>query len=158
MPEPISLKYIAEKLEEANDEYRQLLLLQSNEIVSAQTEYLGIAEEMESESELAAYPEWKQDSTRDAAALLAQEGGYLLLPSQHSIHEYAIMRDFAYTVSDDRAREILLLALNGSGAFRRFKDALILTELRESWFRFRFDALVSIARDWCKQHRLPYRD
>jgi predicted nucleotidyltransferase len=50
---------------------------------------------------------------------------------------YGDMEDFVGRVRDPRARELLARAIEGRGAFRRFKDTLLeLPELREAWFAF----------------------
>src|SRR5438105_4139198 len=50
---------------------------------------------------------------------------------------YRDMEDFAGQVGDARARDLLLRAIAGRGAFRRFKDTLFeFPELRDAWFRF----------------------
>lgn len=51
---------------------------------------------------------------------------------------YRDMAEFVAGVHHRRAAELLDRAINGRGAFRRFKDTLVeFPELRDSWFRFR---------------------
>ncbi|MGH2963034.1 MAG: UPF0158 family protein [Solirubrobacterales bacterium] len=55
-------------------------------------------------------------------------------PSRES---YSDMEDFIARVGDPRARDLLERAIEGRGAFRRFKDTLLeFEELREAWFAF----------------------
>lgn len=62
---------------------------------------------------------------------------------------YADMEEFAASVGDQRARELLLQALAGRGAFRRFKDTLLqFPELRESWFAFHDARMKRRAIEW----------
>jgi hypothetical protein len=80
--------------------------------------------------------------------------GYLIRiePLSSSV-EYGWMADFAETVADRRLREILALAPNGRGAFRRFKD--ILSEYpaeRERWFAFRDERLRREIKEWLADH------
>jgi Uncharacterised protein family (UPF0158) len=50
---------------------------------------------------------------------------------------YGDMEDFVAQVRDPRARGMLERAINGRGAFRRFKDTLFdYPELRRAWFEF----------------------
>jgi predicted nucleotidyltransferase len=50
---------------------------------------------------------------------------------------YGDMQDFIGLVRDSRARGLLERAIEGRGAFRRFKDTLFeFPELREAWSRF----------------------
>lgn len=47
------------------------------------------------------------------------------LPSQYEINEYKIIKDFIDTVRDNQVKNQLLIVIQGSGAFRRFKDSCI---------------------------------
>src|SRR5207248_3152956 len=46
----------------------------------------------------------------------------LQLPTKFDVHEWAVMRDFSYSVQSDTIREDLLNAIHGTGAFRHFKE------------------------------------
>ena len=62
---------------------------------------------------------------------------------------YEDMDDFITTVEDEHLAELLEVAINGKGAFRRFKDVLLgYPEERERWFRFRDDRMQERAREW----------
>jgi len=59
------------------------------------------------------------------------------------------MEEFADGVADPRIRERLLGAIEGRGAFGRFKRALLdHPELREEWFRFEEARMLEHAREW----------
>lgn len=48
------------------------------------------------------------------------------------------MEDFIATMEDEHLAELLEVAIQGKGAFRRFKDVLArYSEEREVWFRFK---------------------
>lgn len=87
-------------------------------------------------------------SEEDLAKLreVVETDRWLSLPDQFEIHEWEIMRSFAYTVEDKGVHQEILRALGGGGAFRRFKDAVADHGLRERWFEFRKKALMEIAR------------
>ena len=85
------------------------------------------------------------------------------LAAGHLIHveplgsrvEYAWMAEFAATVADARLRERLEIALDGRGAFRRFKNALLNSPSeRERWFAFRDERLRAAAREWLADHHV----
>jgi hypothetical protein len=65
-------------------------------------------------------------------------------------HEgYSDMEDFIALVHDPRPREQLQRAIEGRGAFRRFKDTLFdFPELRESWFKFHDARMERRALEW----------
>lgn len=79
-------------------------------------------------------------------------------PSQRDIGEYDMMVDFTDTVTDSRANELLSVALEGKGAFRRFKDTLHRVGLTEEWYAFRREAYIAIAREWCEENDIPYEE
>lgn len=78
------------------------------------------------------------------------EAGHLVYvePIESSV-EYGWMAEFVATVRDVRLRDRLEVALDGRGAFRRFKDVLLdfLAE-RERWFAFRDERLHAAASEW----------
>jgi|GEM_PF-6638394 hypothetical protein len=51
----VSLEDIADKMEEASDEWRQFLNIKTGEFLSVQSEHLGLAEDLESDDELDKY-------------------------------------------------------------------------------------------------------
>jgi len=50
---------------------------------------------------------------------------YERIPKDDSYQSYADMQDFIATVEDEHLAELLEVAINGKGAFRRFKDVLL---------------------------------
>jgi len=69
---------------------------------------------------------------------------------------YGDMGDFVGRVRDPHARELLQGALNGRGAFRRFKDLLELDlpELRGAWFDFHDARAERRAIEWLSERDL----
>jgi hypothetical protein len=66
-----------------------------------------------------------------------------------SYEGYGDMQDFIATVEDERIAELLEVAINGKGAFRRFKDVLLhYPEERERWFKFKDDRMQERALEW----------
>jgi hypothetical protein len=65
---------------------------------------------------------------------------YERIPKAESHEGYEDIVDFIATVKDEHLAELLEVAINGKGAFRRFKDILLnYPEERERWFRFKDD-------------------
>ncbi|CDZ76636.1 hypothetical protein BN59_00910 [Legionella massiliensis] len=60
-----------------------------------------------------------------AKSYLEDNTNFTTLPSQDDVDEYRMMEDFAFSFNDERHKENLLIALQGKGAFRRFKDTVI---------------------------------
>jgi hypothetical protein len=63
--------------------------------------------------------------------------------------EYGWMAEFTATVEDARLRDRLGAALDGRGAFRRFKSVLLEAPAeRQRWFALRDERVRGAARDW----------
>lgn len=71
-------------------------------------------------------------------------------------HSYQDMADFAEAVADPVAAERLTRALEGRGAFRRFRDTIHdqPEALRSAWFRFRDARQQGCAVDWLAEAEL----
>jgi len=53
--------------------------------------------------------------------------------------------------------ERLSRALDGRGAFRRFKDEVARMGISEGWYAFRDDARASLARDFLESHGVRWK-
>jgi hypothetical protein len=74
---------------------------------------------------------------------------YELVPKADSNEGYGDMEDFIYTVEDEHLAELLMVAINGRGAFRRFKDVLLnYPEARDRWFSFKDKRVQQRALEW----------
>ena len=86
-------------------------------------------------------------------------GGMVFVDPLGSGEGYRDMADFVASVGDRRARERLSRALEGRGAFRRFKDALLdFPELRQAWFDFHDARMARRAVAWLADHHLISRE
>jgi len=83
---------------------------------------------------------------------------WIAAPSNWDIYEYGMMADFSETVTDSKKSKPLTVALNGKGAFRRFKEVLHSVELIDEWYKFRRGAYLIIAREWCEEFGLEYQE
>ena len=76
-------------------------------------------------------------------------GRYELIPKVESFGGYRDMQAFIVTVEDDHLAELLEVAINGKGAFRRFKDVLLnYPKEREKWFEFKDARMEERALEW----------
>jgi len=74
---------------------------------------------------------------------------YERIPKAESNEGYSDMVDFITTVDNEHLAELLEVAINGKGAFRRFKDVLLnYPEERERWFRFKNERMEERALEW----------
>lgn len=81
--------------------------------------------------------------------------GWLRIPPAESDGGYRDMSEFVEGVQHRRAAELLDQAINGRGAFRRFKNTLFeFPELRDQWYRFRDARARRGAIDWLAEQGL----
>lgn len=102
-----------------------------------------------------------EDTLHDAVLVeLDAEGTrYLPVPQQSSREGYEDMETFIETVTDEHLAELLAVAIDGRGAFRRFKDVLArYPQERERWFQFKEERLRQRALDWLARHGLAPED
>ena len=65
------------------------------------------------------------------------ENRYLMIPKQDSREGFRDMEDYIESLTDEHLRELLSVAILGSGAFHRFKDILFdYPEAETNWFKF----------------------
>jgi hypothetical protein len=127
----------------------------TGEIVIVSDEELRAAEEGEP---LDDYPEWQRDNIRSAGDILRHEEDYLALPDRFDFHEYRVMGKFCLALDDRETSETLCHAIEGKGAFRRFREALERYGLADKWNAYREEALRQLAVDWCEAHDVDFRD
>ena len=152
MPLPVSLKAVAEEMDVPDDDWSAYIKRESGELTTLRREDMSIVEEGESYDYLL---EWEQELVVMAEKVLRSDA-YLQLPTKFDIDEYAIMQRFCISLEDEEMVDILLNAIHGSGAFRRFKDTLYQHCIEEEWYTYRQQAFEEIAEGWLKRNGIPY--
>jgi len=90
---------------------------------------------------------------------LASDGKYLRVDPVSSREQYRWMERFIEGLDNTEARDRLAAAIDGKGAFRRFKDALMsYPEDRENWFAFRSQKLRVAIKAWLDAHDIEVVD
>jgi hypothetical protein len=88
-------------------------------------------------------------------ARIASDAGYMRVDPVSSREQYRWMERFIATVEDAELRQKLVAAIDGKGAFRRFKDVLMSYPIdRERWFTFRSERLKIAIESWLEAHGL----
>lgn len=128
---------IATALDESFNDWQQFLNIQTGEI-----EVLSNDRLLDTDEELAK----KIDTSND----------YIKLPSQYDVNQYQIMENFADNVNDVRIAKKLWIALNGRKPFRHFKDTINYLGIAQDYYKFRFQAYLDIAVEWCEDNKIPY--
>lgn len=153
---PVKLKDIVDEMEMQIDAYRKYLNKETGEIVTVSSEELSIAEESEEDDDFSQYPDWQQDSIKSAIDVIVNWENYIELPDKWEINEYDIMEEFCGSIKNDGVSNALYSAIQGRGAFRRFKDAIIRFGVEDDWYKFRDEALKQVAIEWCEENEIMY--
>jgi hypothetical protein len=88
-------------------------------------------------------------------ARIASDANYMRVDPVSSREQYRWMERFIPMVENDELRDRLTQAIDGKGAFRRFKDVLMsYGPERERWFAFRSERLRVFMEAWMSAHNL----
>jgi hypothetical protein len=86
---------------------------------------------------------------------IASDPNYLRIDPVSSREQYRWMERFIPMVEDSDLRAKLTVAIDGKGAFRRFKDVLMAYGPdREKWFTFRSERLRTFMEAWLTAHAI----
>lgn len=137
----VPLEAVISGIEMASDTFTYYLDLETMEQVSVADELItGI------------------DDTETTEMIDENPGRFLRLPTQYDIHKYSIMEDFVYSLEDAEAKQSLARAIQGRGAFRCFKDALVQYGVHQRWFDYQAAAYRELAIRWCRDLDLLYTE
>jgi len=149
---PVSLQAVIDEMDTFGDDFHPYLNQLTGELVTISTEEIQAVEQGD---DLDDDSEWAPDEIQTVRDILSS-ADYLPLPSQFEIHEYAIMERFCLALEDEAVGRELWRQMHGSGAFRRFKDALYRYNMADTWFAYRQTAFAEIATTWLEAHHIPY--
>ena len=128
----VNLDELCAAIDDASFEHRYFLDTETGEVI--------LVSDMSDEDEVQ-----QQLAEIDAG----DRGRYLEVPRAESHEGYRDMEDFVATLRDQRLQGLLEVAIQGRGAFRRFKDVLDRHPAeRQRWFDFHAARLEDRAREW----------
>ncbi|MDQ5847192.1 MAG: UPF0158 family protein [Acidobacteriota bacterium] len=149
---PVKLNDVIEALDTAAEGCAHYLHRHTGEIVMVTDEEMEAAEEDELISE---YPDWQREAILKAREILKSEN-FVELPDQFDIHDYEIMEAFCLTYENRPVGEELRRLIKGSGAFKRFKNAIYSVGADKAWYEFRRAEIEKIAVQWLEEQQMPY--
>ncbi len=149
----VNLDTLIREMESQFQEWTYFLHLKSGSVVMISNEILIKAEDEEPIEEL---EDWEEIEYAAAQDILLNPTSYLELPDREEFNEYRIMESFCYSLEDEHTRERLLTAIQGQGAFRRFKDQLDAVGRKDDWFSFRKEGYREFAIGWCEANNVEY--
>ncbi len=78
---------------------------------------------------------------------------YLLIPHMSSRDGYQDMVKFTEGLEDESLKELLLEALDGRGAFRRFRDVLErYSDILDEWYKYKDEAVQNRITEWLNEN------
>jgi hypothetical protein len=151
----VNLSDIIEGLEFQSDESSSFLNKKTGEVVLMTDYAMRAAEENEPLEEV---PDWEKELVSIAREILAETGEYIQLPTKYDIDEYSIMENFCMSLDKKEIGDILYDLISGSGAFRRFKDAVYKYGVEDEWLKYRDNAIKEIAIEWCRENNIEFEE
>jgi len=148
----VDLEMIANAMEDVarmNMDY--YLDKETGEVIVTSEETFGYAEEEEDEGKTREdLPDWQKEDIKLAKDILFNNPDrYICIPERPSYEGYNLMVEFTEKVEDELLREKLNIALDGKGAFRRFKNVIAdYPDYRGKWFKFRDERLNKEVIEW----------
>ena len=122
---------------------------ETGEVIITSEETFGYAEEDEDKLR-EDLPDWQKEDVKLAQDILFKNPDrYICIPERPPYEGYDLMVKFTEKVEDELLREKLNIALDGKGAFRRFKNVIAdYPDYREKWFKFRDERLNKKVIEW----------
>lgn len=150
---PVDLQAVIDEMDVLSDELTAYINRKTGELVSISDEDIQLFEAGADDESL---PDWQVEVVAKAGEVLAS-GDFIELPDKFEIHEYSIMEQFCLGVADPRLRDTLSDAIQGRGAFRRFKDSMHRHGFADDWYAFRNAAFGKIAAEFLDANGIAYR-
>lgn len=155
MQNQVKLEDLLEAIEFQMDDITYFVHRPTGTVIMVDGQHFSAVEEDGGFENLA---EWEQEAIAQIMDIEDNPKDYVALPTAFEINEYGIMEDFCFSLANEIAKERLLNAIKGKGAFRRFKSTLASLQLQDNWYEFRDQSFRQIAIKWCKNNDVEYVD
>ncbi len=152
----LKLSQFVDELSTQNNEYHLYLRKEDGEIVGITDETISQFENLD-QIGLDNYQDWEIEEIKRVEMIMENET-YLRFPTSYDIHEYQIMEDFVDQIQSESLRWTLQRAIQGKGAFSRFKQQIYQNGIEEEWFVYKTKTLASISRVWLEDHEIEFID
>ncbi len=148
----VSLADIVEGMEFQLEDASSFINLINGEVLTIENDEMQAAEDNEP---IDSFPDWQQEFIKAAKEIISNDE-YISLPTNEEIKEYVMVKDFCFQIPDKRIKGIMINAIKGRGAFRRFKEYIYRFNIEMDWFSFRHEQLFDVAKEWCTKHGLNF--
>lgn len=107
---------------------------------------------VEDNEDLSDSHEWYREAVSRARLFIENEDDYLPLPEKYDFNEYRVMEKFISRLPVQEQADSLFRAIEGKGAFRRFKDTLERFALVDQWYEYKDKQLREFVEYWCEDN------
>ena len=97
---------------------------------------------------------WDEEDKERAELMDMEWDRFIRLPEKYEIHEYRIMEELIDELDDQKLQMELYRAIQGRGAFRRFKDKIRYAGIEQQWYDYQNNAYREFALRWCKENNI----
>jgi hypothetical protein len=149
----VDLKELVSEMEMGDNlELSGYLDTETGEIISMPDNVMRAVED--GDEAIADLADWEEDIAETAEKILSDEKNrFLLIPKRESREGYELMAAFAETVTSKGLREKVVIALDGKGAFRRFRNVLSHhPDELDRWYAFKDENMREEAVQWLLLH------
>ena len=153
----VSLRELSQEFDVPDPETIVYLDPRTGTIVPVSGEEAALVEELGPDDDTSHLPGWQAEMLPELRRVLTSND-WLTLPSQDEFGEYRHMRRFALALDDERVSTALQRALEGRGAYRRFRDTAAEHGLLSAWFDHRERALQAFLAEWLEENGIAFQE
>ena len=157
---PVDLKDIVHALDQigGDDTFRAWIDKRDGKVYLFDREILGAVEDSDDEIDFSDYYDWQHDQIREAVDFLDHwdYDSLVELPDKYEISEYDIMEEFGEAQPNPQTANQILNAIDGKGAFRRFRNTVDRIGLEDDWYEYRDRKIIEKVRRWCEDNDIDY--
>ncbi|HJX84270.1 MAG TPA: UPF0158 family protein [Candidatus Angelobacter sp.] len=151
------LSDLVEALEFESEDLQSYFDRLSGRTVIVESSILDAVED--EDGSLSDVPDWQKDEVEIARAIASDDGvRFIAAPDKFEFNEYQHMERFIESVATAESAGQLAQAIRGSGAFRRFKNALRGLGLEQRWYQYRDEAMKQFVIEWAENNHVAYDD
>jgi hypothetical protein len=149
---PVKIDDLINEIDIQMDETFTYINTQTGEVITLSREEIRAAED---EEPIENYPEWQRENIEQAIKIIEDENEtFLDFTLRNDYHEYELVEEFIGTLGEVEVREELFGAIQGRGAFRRFKDGIREHDVENQWYQFKEKKLKELVIEWCESKNL----
>jgi hypothetical protein len=153
---PVKLDDLVGEIEMQMEDTFTFLNTLTGEVITLTREEYGAAED---EKPVEKFPEWQRENIEKAIKIIEDEDGvYVDFTLRNDFNEYEIIEDFIGTLEDEDIREELFEAIQGRGAFRRFKDGIIEHGVDKQWYKYKESKIKELVIEWCREQDIEIQE